>query len=639
MAIWKKALLFFLCAVMALSLVACGGEEAETDKNDSKEESSKEETLNPGDENCEHQFTQWQVERTRTCEKDGKKSRECELCGKEEVMVWVATGHEFYGRGECSVCGKREPSCKHKKAETVIIDEPTCEESGEKRSICKSCKSVLKSEYLSALGHEWIEHEAQEPTCTEIGWYTYSECGRCDYNSYEEREAYGHDYFAGVCERCGESDGETQSVTMEGYTKVEYVAATGEKKTVVADAAEIIVTTGTVDEGGIATYTMTPANAGVYRVWISELYSGNVLRLYVKNHLGEEVARNTYCTNGEGLTVTLEAGVEYTLEVQQYRGTGITYQLNAGCQTAVLDLSEYSVWSGSFEFVDQVFGFTYTPVNNGDHTFTVGNMMSGTYSQLYIYNRLGETVAESNYLSNGRGVSGYLTAGETYTIAFKYQNKLSTVELTIGKPKAAVDVSAYNVIKDSLEYNKQTNLYTFVAQSSNYTFVCAGAKDNNVDMRFEVLNRLEESVCSTNYFSNGDRVTAENLVVGETYTIRVGYYDDATPYEVHMYTEKPTVDVQGKLIVTDSFEFVGQVNSYNWTATADCNLEVYSLGMEEGSLDIYIYNANGELLDYDTYCYRGDGASVSEVKAGESYVICVVQRSVLSQYSVAIQYN
>ena len=97
MAIWKKALLFFLCAVMALSLVACGGEEAETDKNDSKEESSKEETLNPGDENCEHQFTQWQVERTRTCEKDGKKSRECELCGKEEVMVWVATGHEFYG--------------------------------------------------------------------------------------------------------------------------------------------------------------------------------------------------------------------------------------------------------------------------------------------------------------------------------------------------------------------------------------------------------------------------------------------------------------------------------------------------------------------------------------------------------------
>ena len=53
-------------------------------------------------------------------------------------------------------------------------------------------------------------------------------------------------------------------------------------------------------------------------------------------------------------------------------------------------------------------------------------------------------------ITNGRSVSGYLTAGETYTIAFKYQNKLSTVELTIGKPKATVP--AHSVKQMTLDY-------------------------------------------------------------------------------------------------------------------------------------------------------------------------------------------
>ena len=39
-----------------------------------------------------------------------------------------------------------------------------------------------------------MHHEAKTPTCTEIGWDEYDTCTRCDYTTYVELPALGHDY-------------------------------------------------------------------------------------------------------------------------------------------------------------------------------------------------------------------------------------------------------------------------------------------------------------------------------------------------------------------------------------------------------------------------------------------------------------
>ena len=46
---------------------------------------------------------------------------------------------------------------------------------------------------VAKLGHDEIAHAAQAATCTEIGWDAYVTCSRCDYTTYEEKEALGHD--------------------------------------------------------------------------------------------------------------------------------------------------------------------------------------------------------------------------------------------------------------------------------------------------------------------------------------------------------------------------------------------------------------------------------------------------------------
>jgi DNA repair protein RadC len=64
--------------------------------------------------------------------------------------------------------------------------EATCREKGLTTYTC-SCGDTYTEEIL-ALGHDTKTHEAQAPTCAEIGWKAYETCQRegCDYTTYEE---------------------------------------------------------------------------------------------------------------------------------------------------------------------------------------------------------------------------------------------------------------------------------------------------------------------------------------------------------------------------------------------------------------------------------------------------------------------
>ena len=97
----------------------------------------------------------------------------------------------------CDICGAvRVMSCDHPTTETVPGHPATCTETGlTDGTQCTVCGvMVALQETIDALGHDEIEHEAQQPTCTEIGWDAYVTCTRCDYTTYAETPASGHIY-------------------------------------------------------------------------------------------------------------------------------------------------------------------------------------------------------------------------------------------------------------------------------------------------------------------------------------------------------------------------------------------------------------------------------------------------------------
>lgn len=83
----------------------------------------------------------------------------------------------------------------------------TCTESGWKYyETCLNCDYTTYEE-IPATGHNFNYHTSQAPTCTEVGWDTYKVCENCGYSTYKEIPATGHtfSYYTGKEATCTES--------------------------------------------------------------------------------------------------------------------------------------------------------------------------------------------------------------------------------------------------------------------------------------------------------------------------------------------------------------------------------------------------------------------------------------------------
>ena len=81
---------------------------------------------------------------------------------------------------------------KNKTAHVEYADHTGGTATCETRAMCDVCNEY----YGQMLGHDYVMHDAQAATCTEIGWAAYATCSRCDYSGYAEKPALGHDYAA-----------------------------------------------------------------------------------------------------------------------------------------------------------------------------------------------------------------------------------------------------------------------------------------------------------------------------------------------------------------------------------------------------------------------------------------------------------
>ena len=95
-------------------------------------------------------------------------------------------------KGTCETCGGRYDG-GHDLVQHAA-QAPTCTEIGwDAYEACSRCDYTTRKE-LPALNHALEQHEAQAPTCTEIGWDAYEACSRCDYTTRTELPALKHDF-------------------------------------------------------------------------------------------------------------------------------------------------------------------------------------------------------------------------------------------------------------------------------------------------------------------------------------------------------------------------------------------------------------------------------------------------------------
>lgn len=97
----------------------------------------------------------------------------------------------------------------HKESDWIISEPATCVDSGKEIIECEVCHTITNEREIEELGHDIINHEALEATCENIGHYAYQTCSRCDYTTYEEIPALGHDYYIVIINPTKQQDGYT----------------------------------------------------------------------------------------------------------------------------------------------------------------------------------------------------------------------------------------------------------------------------------------------------------------------------------------------------------------------------------------------------------------------------------------------
>ena len=81
---------------------------------------------------------------------------------------------------------------RHRHEYNSQITQPTCTEKGYTTYTCE-CGDTYVDDYIDELNHDELVHQAQEPTCDDIGWEEYVTCKRegCNYSTYVEIPATG----------------------------------------------------------------------------------------------------------------------------------------------------------------------------------------------------------------------------------------------------------------------------------------------------------------------------------------------------------------------------------------------------------------------------------------------------------------
>ena len=102
----------------------------------------------------------------------------------------------------------------HILSDWATATEATCTAKGTETRYCKvnDC-SYSESREVAALGHNLKHHDAELPGCADAGCHAYDTCTRCDYTTYVEIPASGHDYTVNaelnpngnVCVTCGQT--------------------------------------------------------------------------------------------------------------------------------------------------------------------------------------------------------------------------------------------------------------------------------------------------------------------------------------------------------------------------------------------------------------------------------------------------
>lgn len=272
---------------------------------------------------------------------------------------------------------------------------------------------------------------------------------------------------------------------------------------------------------------------------------------------------------------------------------------------------------------------------SGIYYLGLSEMVNGFKVKLYIYSADGTKIGGDSGLGNGSGVKCELNQGNMYTVEVLSYSNTGDYTLTIGQQKGTVDITAYNIICDEIEYIDQNIIYEFTPEINGiYRFDFSGVV-NGFKLKLSVYDSLGYKVGGEAGLENNSGLTVE-LTAGETYSIHISQYIGSGSYTLSIGKQQPKQDVTGRNSISGSITYVDQQNIYTYvpSSNGEYSMSVHDM-VSEFKIKLYVYDPLGYKIAGDSGL-RDDGSITAELEAGNTYQIVVSQYSKNGDYTLRI---
>lgn len=339
----------------------------------------------------------------------------------------------------------------------------------------------------------------------------------------------------------------------------------------------------------------------------------------------------------EAITVLNEAlSLMESDSLQQLRESVYAEQATAASSAIyTANAVQFITYSGAIESNDETDTYSLTASVSGQHRFDLNNMVNGFSVKLYVFDSAGNSVGSASCIENGQGITCSLEKDHTYSIEVRSRNVTGNYNLVIGPPKETIEITAKDVVYDSMEYKDQLNYYTFSAPIDGIYRFDMSDMINGFHVKLYVYDALGYSVEGYSSIQNNQGVTV-NLKAGETYTIHATQRDDFGSYTLTIRRQQPVEDISNKNNFKGNITYQDQDNEYVYTPSSTGTYNFTLQNMVSGfEIRFSIYDSLGyEVIRRSSAV--NNSSMTADLYGGERYTIHIGHRNNFGEYEVDI---
>lgn len=278
--------------------------------------------------------------------------------------------------------------------------------------------------------------------------------------------------------------------------------------------------------------------------------------------------------------------------------------------------------------------YSVKAAQSGGCVWEFTRMESALKVQLVVKGPDGAEIVNEKGLVDGSKVYCDLEKDQNYSVEVTALEGEGGYVLLLGQNKAAVDISAYDSVTDSIEYKGQLNSYTYIPEVTGTHRFDVACDPGNFPVKLEVYDHRNAKAGGGEMKDGGGFGT--EMTAGGKYRIEVSGSGKTGEYTFSIGKPEASEDVTGRYIICGAVTYDGQKKSYTFKAERSGQYRFTVGNMGSGSrVKMYLYSSLGDKISGADELGNGDSVT-AELTEGQGCQLQLTQNSGTGEFTITV---